>query len=296
MASIGKDARWDGEFESCHRPRAAGLLAIIAVVFAAGPAHAGAWLQRKGEGLAIVTTLADRADQRFDAGGDRIDDGYFYKDEMAVYAEYGITARLTAVARLAWQSVERRQGAIHDAARGLSASEVGLRAGVWQDAGRIATVQVTALLPGAGENVSNQPLGAGGEAWDVRVLWGQSFGNDRFADIQLAHRWRAEPDLDEVRLDISAGWRPAPRWHVIVQSLSVWNAEPASPVRRPSANTNCSSRSVGKSPAWNTMPASTSRPPAGICWMNGPSSCLSGDVSEALAVAFPGRKTGLHFR
>lgn len=209
----------------------AGLLAILSIPLAAGPAEAGAWLQRKGEGLAIVTTLADRADQRFDAGGERIDDGYFYKDETAVYAEYGITARLTAVARLAWQSVERRQGAVHDAAQGLSASELGLRAGVWQDAGRIATLQVTALLPGAGENVSNQPLGAGGEAWEIRALWGQSFGRGRFADIQLAHRWRAEPDLDEVRLDISAGWRPAPRWQIIVQSLSVWSAEAAGPTR-----------------------------------------------------------------
>ena len=74
------------------------------------PAHAGAWPQPRGEGLLIVTTLADRAERSYDADRQSIDDGYFHKDETAAYVEYGLTDIDTLVARLAWQDVRRLRG------------------------------------------------------------------------------------------------------------------------------------------------------------------------------------------
>lgn len=215
-------------------PRAAalGLLAaLIATCAAAGPAQAGAWPRKKGEGLLILTTLLDRADTAYDSGGGTVDDGYFYKDETAAYLEYGVTDRVTAITRLAWQSVRRRQGAILDTADGLAASELGVRYGAWQDTAQVVSLQLTALVPGAGENVSNRPLGEGGTAWEARGLWGRAFGRRHFTDVQLAHRWRSAPDLDEVRLDLTWGWRPAERWQVFAQAFSVWSAEDARPGR-----------------------------------------------------------------
>ena len=68
---------------------------------------------------------------------------------------------------------------------------------VWSSGEDILSGQVSVLLPGSGENVSNQPLGSGETAWEVRGLWGHHFGAGQFADLQLAHRWRGGEDLNE---------------------------------------------------------------------------------------------------
>jgi len=229
---------------------------------AGSPAQAGAWLQEKGEGLLIVTTLLDRADSRYGPDGAPVDDGYFHKDETSAYLEYGVTARLTGVARLAWQSVDRRRGASLDTASGLAASELGLRAGLWRSRRQVATLQVMALVPGVGENVSNRPLGEGGRAWEVRGLWGRSYGVSQFADIQLAHRWREAPDLDEVRLDVTWGWRPAPRWQVLAQGFSVWSVEAERP-GRPDFNQHKLQLSIGREIAGTEYHAGVFATPAG---------------------------------
>ncbi|WP_323763116.1 hypothetical protein [Maricaulis sp.] len=191
----------------------------------AAPAEAGAWPQRRGEGLLIVTSLVDRADHAYDGNRDSVDDGYFHKDETSAYVEYGLSNVDTLVARLAWQDVRRLRGASHDEAQGLSASEVGWRRVVWRSDRSLVAGQLTALIPGQGENVSNQAFGSGEMAAEIRALAGRSFGDRVFVEGQLAWRWRDGDELDEARLDLTAGWRPADRWQVMAQSFSVWSAE-----------------------------------------------------------------------
>lgn len=192
---------------------------------------AGAWPQKKGEGLTIITTLYDRADRS--RGNDReiVDDGYFYKDEISLYAELGISDRLTAVARIAWQDVRRRDGIDFDNATGLSASELGMRWATIQNNNSVISLQATALIPGQGENVSNRPLGDGGQAWEIRALWGLAFSETVFTDTQLAYRWRDAANLDEARLDATIGWRPRENWLLMGQAFAVTSAETGRPGR-----------------------------------------------------------------
>ncbi|MFY0637790.1 hypothetical protein [Maricaulis maris] len=177
----------------------------------------------------ILTTLIDRAETSFDASGQPVDDGYFHKDETAAYLEYGVTHRDTLVARLAWQDVRRLRGPSLDSAQGLSASEIGWRREVWRGSRAIASLQLTALIPGQGENVSNQAFGTGEMAAEVRALAGRSLGDHVFLEAQSAWRWRDGAYLDEARLDLTAGWGFAERWQVLAQSFSVWSAETARP-------------------------------------------------------------------
>jgi len=177
----------------------------------------------------ILTTLIDRAETSFDASGQTVDDGYFHKDETAAYLEYGVTGRDTLVARLAWQDVRRLRGPSFDSAQGLSASEIGWRREVWRGTRSVASVQLTALIPGQGENVSNQAFGTGEMAAEVRALAGRSLGDQAFLEAQSAWRWRDGAYLDEARLDLTAGWRPSERWQILAQSFSVWSAEPSRP-------------------------------------------------------------------
>jgi hypothetical protein len=191
------------------------------------PAEAGAWPQTKGEGLYILTTLVDRADRSLDSQGKGDEDSYFYKDELSLFAEYGLTARFTLIGRLAWQTVRRQNGPDFDSAQGFSSSELGLRGVILDQDHSVVSFQALALIPGAGQNVSNQPLGDGDQAWEARLLWGRSWYDTLFSDLQLAHRWRGEADLDEQRVDATLGWRPGSEWLVLVQSFSVWSAEAA---------------------------------------------------------------------
>lgn len=74
----------------------AGLLAI-----SGGPAHAGAWTREKGEGLAIFGLSIHQLlpSENYD-GFNRV------KNEASLYAEYGLSDRITLVGRLAWQSMQ----------------------------------------------------------------------------------------------------------------------------------------------------------------------------------------------
>jgi hypothetical protein len=176
--------------------------------------------------------LLDRAELSFDDAGNRRDDGYFYKDELALYLEYGLTGRITLVSRVAWQTVERRSGPDLDSARGFAATELGLRRSIYADETQVVSLQAMAILPGEGENISNQPLGDGGNAWEVRALWGRNLNSRLFADAQLAYRQRDGVYSDEARLDLTLGWQPAPRWHVLAQEFSVWSLDAARPGAR----------------------------------------------------------------
>ncbi len=94
---------------------------------------------------------------------------------------------------------------------------------------QVLSVQAMAILPGEGENISDQPLGDGGNAWEGRLLWGSNLARDVFADAQLAYRSREDEYSDEARLDLTLGWQPRDRWHVIAQSFSVWSLDAPRP-------------------------------------------------------------------
>lgn len=113
---------------------------------------------------------------------------------------------------------------IPDAAHGLAASEAGARLRVWQGGQAIASVQLSVILPGGGENVADRPLGDGGLGAEARLLAGYSPRQAVFVEVQPAYRWRDDGFLDEARLDLTAGWRPRPDMLLMVQGFSTWSA------------------------------------------------------------------------
>ncbi len=67
---------------------------------------------------------------------------------------------------------------------------------------------------------------------DLRLMYGRGFGTDwgdAFIDAQGGLRLRLEDSADEIRLDLTAGLRPAPRWLLLAQAfgtLGLRNEEP----------------------------------------------------------------------
>lgn len=186
-------------------------------------------MQEPGKGILIITSLADRADGYFDATGARQSDGFFYKDEIAVYGEYGLNETYTVLARLAWQDVEQSFGQNYDQAEGVAASQLGLRRLLLARDRNVISVQGSVFLPGSGENIANQPLGEGERGYELRVLGGRSFGGQSFGDVQLAYRARDGRFLDEIHLDTGFGFGLTEIWRVGVSSFSVWSIESARP-------------------------------------------------------------------
>lgn len=203
-------------------------LGLVAWAGFSWEAHAGAWTQRRGEGVWISTVLVNRSNAAFDGDGAVIADRIFYKDEASQYGEIGLSDQTTLVTRLAWQTVRLRSGPNSDSAEGLGASEIGLRRQLHTAGPYVVSSQLSVLIPGEGENLSNQPLGEGGWASDLRLLAGRSLDEgvfDGFVDAQLGWRWRDGTRLDEARLDLTWGQALASRIDLLLQSHSVWSVE-----------------------------------------------------------------------
>lgn len=186
-------------------------------------------MQERGGGLIIVSSLIDRAEGYFDANGERQADGYFYKDEIALYGEYGLTETETLIARLAFQQVEQRFGENFDQAEGLAASQVGIRRQIFAQGAQVLSLQGSFFIPGDGENITNQPLGEGERAYELRFLAGQSFGEGGFGDVQIGYRAREGRYLDEIHFDTAFGIPLGSSWRFGLSSFSVWSAEAERP-------------------------------------------------------------------
>lgn len=179
-----------------------------------------------------MTALFDRATAWFDDASERRDGGEYRKLESAFFVEYGLTDRFTLVGRAAWQDVTRIDAGLVDSANGFASSEFGLRYAAWHRGGGVLSVQGVVLLPGEAENIADLPLGEGGFGGEVRFLAGYSASRNSFFDAQLAYRWRESPDPDEVRLDLTAGWRPRPQFLLMAQTFSTWSTGDIVPGRR----------------------------------------------------------------
>jgi protein XagA len=189
---------------------------VLAGVLAAGacvPAQAGAWTKPRGEGLLINTTSFHYLD-RAPGGISQT------KQETALYAEYGLSHRVTLVGRAALQSIDRTG---IDPWRGIGGAQAGARLRLYREGRWAASLQTTYSARTGGENRNNAALGEGGGDLELRLMAGRAIASSGFVDVQGAFRRRPGGAADEIRLDMTAGthiWRGV---RVMAQSYSVWS-------------------------------------------------------------------------
>ncbi|WP_421792099.1 hypothetical protein [Hyphobacterium sp.] len=167
----------------------------------------------------ISGLLISQAEAGLGAAGETIPGLSFSKFETSIYAEYGLSDRLTLILQLASQRVSQDNNGITDTAEGLSASRAGLQARLWQSGRIVVSAQLAAVIPGGGENIADRPLGDGANGAEARLLIGRSLGTNGFADLQAGYTWRAEGYPEEYRLDATLGWRWAERYQLLAQSF-----------------------------------------------------------------------------
>ena len=199
----------------------------MAFAAVAGPAVAGPWTQPKGQGQWIAKYEDMRADRGFDPDGVLADLPGERRDIVAgVFAEYGVTDRLTVQFKGDWQSGE--DAFVEYEGRGPV--EIGVTWQVWRDDRAAASLYAGYADGGEGRNAGYAAPGVGDSDWEVRASVGRSFGGSSsggsgrwgpsgsFIDLQVARRMR-DGLPDETRIDATAGAHLKQDWMLLAQAF-----------------------------------------------------------------------------
>ena len=148
------------------------------------------------------------------------DAGTFEQVSAATFFEYGLREGLTLGGSLEGDfPVGVASG---QSARGALTLHARRRLWVGEQ-GDPFSVQLGAVLP-VGDLVDTGQAQIDGErALDARALYGRGFATgrgDAFVDLQGGFRLRFDDGADEIRVDLTAGVRPAPRWLLMLQSFN----------------------------------------------------------------------------
>ena len=194
----------------------------MALLAAAGPAVAGPWTHAKGQGQLIVKFEDMRADRGFDMDGSIADLPAERRDAVfGLFAEYGVTDRLTVQFKGDWQSGEDAFVKFE----GRGPLEIGVTWQVWRDERAAASLYAGYADGGEGRNAGYAAPGVGDGDWEVRGSVGRSFGSSgrwgpsgSFIDLQAARRMR-QGLPDETRIDATAGAHLDDDWMMLAQAF-----------------------------------------------------------------------------
>jgi hypothetical protein len=218
----GRAASAGSEVAGLRRLTSAGAVLALAtlIVGQAGGACAGAWTQPKGQGQAIVKYEEMRADTGLDPSGEERPLPAARRDSaLGLFAEYGMTDRLTLQLKADWQDGE---DAFVDY-RGRGPVEVGVTWQVWRDDRNAVSLYGGYSRAGEGRNAGYAAPGEGEHDWEARISAGRSLGArwgvDRsFVELQAARRVR-DVLPNETRVDATVGGRVGGEWLLLGQAF-----------------------------------------------------------------------------
>ncbi len=200
-------------------------LAGLLLATAATSANANAWTQAKGKGQVIVKGEMMRARQGYDPAGDiRPLAATRESRVVGVFAQYGVTDRVTVQFKGDWQSGE--DGFVDYQGRGPA--ELGLIWQAYRDDRNAVSLYAGYAVSGDGRNAGYAAPGVGEQDWEVRVSAGRSldapesglmggWGPDRaFVEVQAARRMR-DGLPDETRADFTVGGHFGEDWMLLGQ-------------------------------------------------------------------------------
>jgi len=194
------------------------FLAVISLTMFQDPARAGAWLQKKGHGLLILSTTMLSGDKVFDTDGRPFSIPRYNRFDADAWLEYGLTDQFTLVLQPALRSV--RVAKPYDLRyTGFGDSSFGLRIGLWSSSDTVFSVQPMVRVPGG-------PLLAGTHVQtEIRLLYGHSYwlgAWPAFIDTEFAYRFGGGVLPDEAHSDVTLGVRPRPDTMVMAQMFGTF--------------------------------------------------------------------------
>lgn len=180
---------------------------FLLVFFLPTTAFPGAWTQKRGHGYYKLGLRIIRADQFYDANGDNASIPTLTDAGAALYTEYGLTDRLTAIANL---QIFRRltREAPDDSKSGLSDSDLGVRWHLFSKGRTVVSAEVLLGLPLGDDTHPNGLLTGDGEFNQlVRLQVGRSFYPSPFyLTAEVGFNNRTEGYSDEVHYGVEIGY------------------------------------------------------------------------------------------
>jgi hypothetical protein len=218
-------------------PRA---ILVCAIVCLPAAANAAAWTQPRGTWQTISGVILSDADTSFDGGGHAVTPALFERVLATTDTEYGLTNRLTLLARTETAYVHTRNGTAPAFTVTDNAFEGGARFGLLRRLGWLAkddvlSVEVSARKAGAFNFAYSANATAGGEDAGVRLLYGSGFrwgGHNGFVNLEAGERWLSRPRPDQSILDLTAGLWLDRRWMVMAQSFNLVSGPATAPYVR----------------------------------------------------------------
>ena len=180
-------------------------LAVVSLLAFAPAAHAGAWLQPKGEGLVITTVEATTAAWAFGPERRRALDTDFRKYETRAYSEYGLWDGLTLVGQMSLQDVGVEVGDYRVHFQGLSEVRGGARLPVLSKGRHRFSVEASGGYRLGGEFVAGGNLFHSGPTLEARGLYGAGW-NRAYLDLQAGYLTRFGKGPDTWLADASVGY------------------------------------------------------------------------------------------
>lgn len=184
-------------------------------------AHAGAWLQPEGKGLAVAQASRYKTSHYFDSVGNQQSQQPFTKYELNPYLEYGWSDSTTIGANLfldyATQPQATTAGTIDGSNYGLVDSELFSRGKLYESDGVIVSYQPLIKLPSLFEKDTLPKTGS--NAWDAEIsLFGgygfALFGEHHFAETRIGYRHRLGEREDQLKLDAKLGVSLSREWQI----------------------------------------------------------------------------------
>jgi hypothetical protein len=177
---------------------------VVSIMGYATCAHAGAWVEPKGEGLAIAQATYYSTGSYFDTSGEKRSQSRYTKYEFQPYVEYGALNWLTVGASAYAQAVSQSGLTNY----GLADPEFFARARLWHNATNVVSIQPLIKLPS--NFADDNPPRGGSRSFDAELsaLYGRNLNilsaND-YLDTRLGYRIRNNGLSDEWRADIALG-------------------------------------------------------------------------------------------
>lgn len=202
--------------------RLGGLAVGLAAAALAAPAAAGAWNQPKGKGQVILKLEHMTASRGYDPHGVLVDLPAERRDtSIGVFAEYGLTDRLTVRFKGDWQSGE---DAFVDF-EGRGPLELGVSWQAWRNDSTAVSLYAGYADGGEGRNAGYAAPGEGEQDWEVRASVGRSIAkgwgpipSGSFVEFEAARRMR-QGLPDETRVDLTYGVHVGEDWMVLAQAF-----------------------------------------------------------------------------
>jgi hypothetical protein len=187
-------------------------IALLCLLYATGPLHAGAWTQEKGGGFYQLATDIAIAAQLYDASGDRVDIPTTGEYTASFYGEYGAAEGVTAIAYLPFfrrLSIDGSEGRDSDAVNGIADIEVGARVRLMQRGASVLSAEIKLGLP-IGDERQENGLTTGDGEFNQRLMlqYGRSYHpGPTYIGAELGINQRGDGFSDELHYGFELGYR-----------------------------------------------------------------------------------------